>query len=64
MARVSAGAPDGRFFDSMSYMTYSDLVKAKQDRPLVWLKGEIKTPPFSPASRIEAGYLLRQLQAG
>jgi len=28
------------------------------------LAGEVKTPPFSPEARIEAGYLLRQLQAG
>lgn len=34
------------------------------DRPLVWFRGEIKTPPFSPAARIEAGILLRQLQRG
>jgi phage-related protein len=30
----------------------------------VWLHGEIKTPPFSQAARIEAGYLLRLLQKG
>jgi len=30
----------------------------------VWLHGEIKTPPFSQAARIEAGYLLRLLQQG
>lgn len=34
------------------------------DKPLVWLHGEIKTPPFSGAARIEAGYLLRLLQKG
>ena len=34
------------------------------DKPLVWLHGEIKTPPFSRAARIEAGYLLRLLQKG
>ncbi len=34
------------------------------DKPLVWLKGEIKTPPFTQEARIEAGYLLRQLQRG
>jgi phage-related protein len=33
-------------------------------KPLVWLHGEVKTPPFSPAARIEAGFLLRQLQQG
>lgn len=34
------------------------------DKPLVWLHGEIKTPPFCQAARIEAGYLLRRLQKG
>ena len=36
----------------------------KQGRPLVWLHGEIKTPPFSSAARVEAGILLRKLQGG
>ena len=26
----------------------------KVDTPLVWLEGEVKTPPFSEAARIEA----------
>lgn len=30
----------------------------------MWLRGEIKTPPFSRAARIEVGYLLRLLQKG
>jgi phage-related protein len=34
------------------------------DKPLVWLEGEIKTPPFSREARIEAGTLLRRLQQG
>jgi phage-related protein len=34
------------------------------EKPLVWLHGEIKIPPFSTDARIEAGYLLRQLQQG
>jgi phage-related protein len=34
------------------------------DKPLVWLHGEVKTPPFSPDARIEAGTLLRRLQQG
>lgn len=34
------------------------------DRPLVWLSGEVKTPPFTRAARIEAGTLLRRLQRG
>ena len=37
---------------------------ATQDKPLVWLHGEIRTPPFSPAARVEAGILLRKLQRG
>ena len=35
-----------------------------QDKPLVWMHGEITTPPFSANARIEAGYLLRQVQKG
>jgi len=34
------------------------------NKPLVWLHGEIKTPPFSLEARIEAGMLLRLLQNG
>jgi phage-related protein len=34
------------------------------DKHLVWLHGEIRTPPFSKAARLEAGYLLRLLQKG
>lgn len=34
------------------------------DKPLVWLHGEIRTPPFSEAARSEAGFLLRLLQKG
>jgi phage-related protein len=33
-------------------------------KPLVWLHGEVKTPPFSTPARIEAGVLLRRLQRG
>ena len=32
--------------------------------PLVWLHGEIKTPPFTREARVEAGTLLRRLQEG
>ncbi len=34
------------------------------DKPLVWLHGEIQTPPFSEEARFEAGFLLRKLQMG
>ena len=33
-------------------------------KPLVWLSGEVKSPPFSAEGRVEAGYLLRLIQAG
>ena len=35
-----------------------------RDKPLVWLRGEVKTPPFSKDGRLAAGYLLRRLQRG
>lgn len=33
-------------------------------KPLVWLHGEIKTPPFTTDGRREAGMLLRLIQEG
>lgn len=38
--------------------------KTETGKPLVWLKGEVKTPPFSAEARIEVGYLLRLVQRG
>ena len=35
-----------------------------KDKPLVWLHGEIKIPPFSSTARIETGFLFRLLQMG
>jgi phage-related protein len=37
---------------------------SRKDKPLAWLHGEVKTPPFSLAARLETGYLLRRLQRG
>jgi phage-related protein len=34
------------------------------DRPLVWLRGEVKTHPFSSQARRTAGFLLRLVQEG
>jgi len=34
------------------------------DRNLVWLHGEIKTPPFSDEARRTVGFLLRLVQMG
>ena len=36
----------------------------RQDKPLVWMHGEVKTPPFSKLARLHAGFLLRLLQRG
>jgi phage-related protein len=35
-----------------------------KDKPLVWLHGEVKSPPLSAEARIETGFLLRRLQRG
>ncbi|MDX2119662.1 MAG: type II toxin-antitoxin system RelE/ParE family toxin [Gemmatimonadota bacterium] len=47
----------------MSALTYPSR-RPSPDKPLVWLRGEIRTPPFSPKARLEAGLLLRRLQRG
>ena len=44
-------------------MTYFGVLD-RAEKPLVWLQGEVKTPPFTAAARIEAGVLLRRLQRG
>lgn len=35
-----------------------------KDKDVVWLHGAIKSPPLSKEGRLEAGFLLRQLQQG
>ena len=34
------------------------------DKALVWLQGEVKTPPFSTEARRSVGFLLRLVQRG
>lgn len=48
----------------MSDWTYSFGAGRLDAKPLVWLHGEVKTPPFSKGARLEAGCLLRRLQFG
>ena len=36
----------------------------ERTKPLVWLHGEVKTPPFSPRARREVGFLLKLVQSG
>ncbi len=47
-------------------MAKSQLRKPDEPRrkSVVWLHGQIKTPPFTPEGRQEAGMLLRLLQEG
>ena len=35
-----------------------------KDKPLVWMHGEVKTPPLSKMARLQAGFLLRLLHRG
>jgi phage-related protein len=35
-----------------------------EHKVVLWLSGEVKTPPFSNEARLEAGFLLRRLQRG
>lgn len=37
---------------------------ATDDKELLWLQTDVKTPPFSVVARREAGLLLRRLQRG
>src|SRR6056297_3364089 len=37
---------------------------SETDKPLVWIQGEVKSPPFSAEARLKAGFLLRRLQKG
>jgi len=37
---------------------------SRKDKPLSWLYGQVKTPPFSKMARSETGFLLRRLQQG
>jgi hypothetical protein len=47
----------------MSEATYSE-DEDNPSKPVIWLHGEIKTPPFSAEARTEAGVLIRMLQDG
>jgi phage-related protein len=47
----------------MSNLTYYQHM-TPNDKPIVWMKAEVKSPPFSFSARLEAGFLLRRLQKG
>jgi phage-related protein len=46
---------------NMSDMTY---YQPRLTKPLAWIQGAVKTPPFSAEARLETGMLLRRLQQG
>jgi len=50
--------------DMMSEPTYSSEGGTYRDKPLRWLHGEVRTPPFGAVARVQAGFLLRRLQMG
>ena len=62
-AGIRRPSPRHPVLDHMPNLTYT-VTTNRQHKPLVWLSGEIKTPPMSREARLEAGYLLRMLQAG
>ena len=37
---------------------------SEEDKPVVWLHGEVKTPSFTQVARLETGLLLRRVQQG
>ncbi len=45
-------------------MTRTRQVDEVEPKPLVWLRGEVKSPPFSLQARQETGMLLRLMQNG
>jgi phage-related protein len=47
----------------MSELTYDDRMK-QHEKVLVWLHGEVKSPPLSTDARRSAGFYLRALQSG
>ena len=63
--RTSRPQTDNRLSVGLCYVRYGiDCLVTGTDKPLVWLSGEIKTPPFSASARLEAGVVLRRLQSG
>jgi len=64
MSGISAGASSSGLPNEYVESDILKLLRVVTDKPLRWLAGEIKTPPFSTSARIEAGVLLRRLQRG
>ena len=52
-----------KVIDIMSDLTYIGRMNITE-KPLVWLRSKIKTPPLSKEALLETGFLLRKLQLG
>lgn len=48
----------------MSDLTYNSCVASGEEKDLIVMHGEIRTPPMSRQARIETGFYLRKLQQG
>jgi phage-related protein len=48
----------------MPLAAYTSLMSVGRDKELAFLHGEIKSPPFSERTRLQAGFLLRRIQEG
>jgi hypothetical protein len=61
-----ANADEDERTNSICVYVINDIIHLMklEEKPLIWLAGEIKSPPFSASARIEADYLLRFLQNG
>src|SRR5690349_17250483 len=64
VARAWHGGPERWAGDDLPICRIRHTVHHVLDKPIVWLGGKVKTPPFSLEARIEAGVLLRRLQRG
>jgi len=53
-----------RLAESLPDVLETAVALARAGKPLVWLRGQVKSPPFSPKARVVAGFLLRRLQQG
>jgi len=66
IASCRSPSSSAREYVSIDIHVVTDIpfVLSPDDKPLVWLRGEVTTPPFSREARREAGFLLRMLQSG